>query len=597
MCGIVGYVGGRDASKVVLEGLKVLEYRGYDSCGIATFDSELEVRKDQGMIDEVDRGQRFLEMKGCVGIGHTRWATHGPPSRENSHPHTDCTGEIAIVHNGIISNYLELRKSLADRGHTFTSETDSEVLAHLIEEKHADQGLEEAVISALREVEGSYAVLAVSSREPGRIICARHESPLVLGLGDGECFLGSDISAFLSYTKRVIPLDDMEYAVVDAGGWVVKDTHTGATLNKEVMTVSWDQEMARKEGYPTFMLKEIHEQPKTVKDGLKVYDKDIEILAEMIANAKRTYIIGAGTSLNAAWVSFYWFARLCRTSVIVMDSSEFLEGGICDADTLVIGITQSGETYDTLAAIRFAKGFGTKTASIVNVIGSTATRESDHVVMQNSGIEISVCATKTFTSQMVVLLRTALALGKMLKSNESELRAVEAELSNVPHLIEAVLAKKDEIDKASKEYFTRQNYLYIGKGISLPTALEGALKFKEITYFHAEGMSSGLLKHGTISLIDDNFVTVAIIPSNGENRSRIIGNVQEIKARGGMVIGVVSGDPVEQCDVSLCAPECHELIAPFPLTVVCQLLAYYTAVHHNRNVDRPRALAKSVTVG
>ena len=597
MCGIVGYVGGRDASKVVLEGLKILEYRGYDSCGIATYAKGLEVKKDKGMIDEVDLGQRFLEMKGNVGIGHTRWATHGPPSMENSHPHTDCTGEIAIVHNGIISNYLELRKSLTDRGHTFTSETDSEVLAHLIEEQHTDMSLEKAVISALGDVEGSYAILAISSREPGRIICVRHESPLLLGLGEGECFLGSDISAFLSYTKQVIPLDDMEYALVDQDGWVVKDARTGDVLDKEIMTVSWNQEMAQKEGYPTFMLKEIHEQPKTVKDALNVYDKDIEQLAGMIKNAKRTYIIGAGTSLNAAWVSFYWFARLCRTPVIVMDSSEFLEGGICDADTLVIGITQSGETYDTLSAIRFAKSFDAKTASVVNVIGSTATRESDHVLMQNSGIEISVCATKTFTSQMVVLLRTALALGKTLGVNESELASVEAELTNVPGYIESVFEKKDEIDKAAKQYFNRKNYLYIGKGISLPTALEGALKFKEITYFHAEGMSSGLLKHGTISLIDDDFVTVAIIPSNGENRSRIISNVQEIKAREGLVIGVVSGEPVEQCDISLTAPDCHELIAPFPLTVVCQLLAYFTAVHHNRNVDRPRALAKSVTVG
>jgi glucosamine--fructose-6-phosphate aminotransferase (isomerizing) len=597
MCGIVGYVGGRDATQVILDGLRILEYRGYDSCGIATFDSQLEIKKDQGMIDEVDSVQRFLEMKGAVGIGHTRWATHGPPSMENAHPHTDCKGEIAIVHNGIISNYLDLKKGLVERGHVFTSETDSEVLAHLIEEKHRDVGLEEAVVSALKPVEGSYALLAISSREPGRIICIRHESPLMLGIGEGENFLGSDLAAFLSYTKHAVPLDDMEYAVVDSDGWIVKDVRSGEVREKEVMEISWDVQMAQKEGYPTFMLKEIHEQPKTVKDALMVYDKDIRRLAEMIDSAKRTYIIGAGTSLNSAWVSFYWFARLCRKPIIVMDSSEFIEGGICDEDTLVIGITQSGETYDTLSAIRFAKNFSAKTASIVNVIGSTATRESDHVVMQNSGIEISVCATKTFTSQMVILLRTALALAKTLNTDERELQAVEDELSKVPEYIEAVLESKDEVKEVAKRYFNVKNYLYIGKGISLPTALEGALKFKEITYFHAEGMSSGLLKHGTISLIDDDMVTVAIIPSNSKNRSRIISNVQEIKARGGLVIGVVSGEPVEQCDVSICAPECHELIAPFVLTVVCQLLAYYTAVHHNRNVDRPRALAKSVTVG
>jgi glucosamine--fructose-6-phosphate aminotransferase (isomerizing) len=596
MCGIVGYVGKRDASKIILSGLKILEYRGYDSCGIATFDTKLEIKKDSGMIDEVDSVHHFLEMKGEAGIGHTRWATHGIPSTENSHPHTDCKGEIAIVHNGIISNYLDLKKRLMKKGHKFTSETDSEVLAHLIEENYKSKDLEEAIMKSLDDVEGSFALLAVCKNEPGRIICVRHESPLLLGLGNGENFVGSDIAAFLKYTKQVVPLDDMEYAVVDKKGWVVKDVKTGEIRKKKILKVTWDQQMAQKEGYPTFMLKEIHEQPRTVKDALKVYSKDIRRLAEMVKEAKRTYIIGAGTSLNAAWVSFYWFARLCKKPVIALDSSEFLEGGICDRDTLVIAITQSGETYDTLSAMRYAKGCGSNTACIVNVIGSTATREADHVVMQNSGIEIAVCATKTFISQMVILLRTALELSKILRIKESEVSSVESELSKVPAYIEEVLSKKGDIEKVSHRYFNKKNYIYIGKGISLPTALEGALKFKEITYFHAEGMSSGLLKHGTISLIDENMITIAIIPSDSDNRSRITNNVQEIKARGGLVIGVVSGKPVEQCDVNLTAPECHELVTPFVLTVVCQLLAYYTAVHHKRNVDRPRALAKSVTV-
>jgi glucosamine--fructose-6-phosphate aminotransferase (isomerizing) len=596
LCGIVGYVGDRVASKVVLKGLKILEYRGYDSCGIAIFDSDLRIKKDKGMIDEVDEVQHFLEMEGSTGIGHTRWATHGPPSLDNAHPHTDCKNEIAIVHNGIISNYLDLKKKLERKGHVFKSETDSEVMAHLIEEKYDGSDLETAVVRAIKEVKGSYALLTISKKDPGRIICIRHESPLILGIGKNENFVGSDIAAFLGYTKKVVPLDDMEYAIVDKGGWVIKDTRTGEVRKKEIMSVSWDQQMAEKEGFPTFMLKEIHEQPKTVKDALMVYDNDIFRLAEMIRGAKRTYIIGAGTSLNAAWVSFYWFARLCRVPVIVMDSSEFMEGGICDNDTLVISITQSGETYDTLSAIRYAKQSSAKTASIVNVIGSTATRESDHVVMQNSGIEIAVCATKTFTSQLVILLRTALALAKTEDGKNPEIAEVKRELSKVPQYIEEVLLKKKEIEEAARRYFKKKNYLYIGKGISLPTALEGALKFKEITYFHAEGMSSGLLKHGTISLIDDDMVTVAVIPSDSENRSRIVSNVQEIKARRGLVIGVVSGDPVEQCDANICAPVCHELVSPFVLTTVCQLLAYYTAIHHKRNVDRPRALAKSVTV-
>ncbi|RMF90819.1 MAG: glutamine--fructose-6-phosphate transaminase (isomerizing) [Methanobacteriota archaeon] len=597
MCGIIGYVGGGKAAPVVLEGLRTLEYRGYDSCGIATIDKELEIRKDRGMIGEVDRELSFREMKGSLGIGHTRWATHGVPSRENSHPHQDCAGEIALVHNGIISNYLELKEGLLERGHRFTSETDSEVLAHLIEEKHRSAGLEEAVTEALKEVKGSYAILVISKKEPGRILCARHESPLLLGIGEEGNFIGSDISAFLRHTKKVVPLEDMEYAVVEKEGWTVKNTLTREPVEKEVLTVDWDQQMAEKEGYPTFMEKEIHEQPRTVKNAMAVYDRDIKGLAEMIREAKRTYIIGAGTSLNAAWVSFYWFARLCKAPVIVMDSSEFIEGGICDEDTLVIGITQSGETYDTLAAMRHAREKGAKTAAIVNVIGSTATRESDHVVMQNSGIEIAVCATKTFTSQLVILLRTALELAKLTGEGGGETGAVEKELAHVPRYMEEVLEKEEEIKRVAEKYCNKRNYLYIGKGISLPTALEGALKFKEITYFHAEGMSSGLLKHGTISLIDDDMITVAIIPGDGENRERITGNVQEIKARGGFVIAVVSGEPVPQCDINITAPKCHELISPFVLTPICQLLAYHTARHHGRNVDRPRALAKSVTVG
>ena len=597
MCGIVGYVGDRRASEVILNGLKILEYRGYDSCGISTFDKELTIRKDMGMIETVDESLNFLEMKGSIGIGHTRWATHGAPSKKNAHPHMDCKDEISIVHNGIISNYSEIKDELIGKGHEFFSETDSEIIAHLIEELHSDLGLEESVVRAMKKVKGSYALLAMSAKEPDKIVCIRHESPLLIGLGKDENFLGSDMAAFLDYTKQVIPLDDMEYAVVTKNSYSVKDASTDEVKNKKILSVSWDKQMAQKEGFETFMLKEIHEQPQTIKNALMVYEKDIEKLAKMIDDAKRTYIIGAGTSLNSAWVSFYWFARLCKTPVIVMDSSEFIEGGICDENTLVVGITQSGETYDTLSAMRHGKNHGAKTACIVNVIGSTATRESDHVIMQNSGIEISVCATKTFTSQIAILLRIAIKLSKVKRIDSDELRAVKKELTKIPGYIEKVLQKTDDIQKIAKKYFNKTNYIYIGKGISLPTALEGALKFKEITYFHAEGMSSGLLKHGTISLIDDNMITVAVIPSEGENRMRIINNVQEIKARNGLVICVVSGGSVEQCNVNISAPECHELVSPFVLAVVCQLLAYYTAIHHGRNVDRPRALAKSVTVG
>jgi glucosamine--fructose-6-phosphate aminotransferase (isomerizing) len=592
MCGIVGYIGRREASPIILENLRRLEYRGYDSCGIATIDGIINIKKGAGTIDGVHKRLNLSSLPGRIGIGHTRWATHGAVNDDNAHPHVDCKSSIAIVHNGIISNHSSLRRMLLERGHKFNSETDTECLAHLIEEKFSGN-LENAVREALMEVEGTYALIVISTETPEQIICARNESPLILGLGNGENFIGSDVTSFLQHTKKAVPLDDGEYAVVTADSYRVADISSGQSTKKDVIEIDWSVEDAQKEGYPHFMLKEIMEQPQTIINALNIYPDEIAKLAEMVKEAERVFITAAGTSLHAAMVAEYWFSQLCRKFVVAVDSSELANKGVIDDKTLVIGVTQSGETYDTLSAMRFAKKRGAKVAVIVNVIGSTATRLADHVILQGSGIEISVCATKTFTSQLVVLLRTALALGKMLGRN---MREIEEELSETPTYIEKVLMQKDVIKEIAEKYFSSKNYIYIGKGINLPSALEGALKFKEITYNHAEGMSGGMLKHGTISLIDDNFQTIAIVPWKGENRTKIESNIQEVKARGGKVICIASGDPVQGCDANIIVPQCSETISPIIVAPAYQLLAYFTAVNLGRNVDKPRALAKSVTV-
>ena len=591
MCGIVGYIGEKEASPILYENLKRLEYRGYDSCGIATLDTKIRVKKDVGMVEEINRKIDLESLPGKLGIGHTRWATHGGVTKNNAHPHIDCAGEIAVVHNGIISNFSSLQEPLLKKGHKFKSETDTESIVHLIEEKYKGD-LETAVRDALAEVKGTYALLVFSSREPDRIICARNESPLMLGIGDGEMYIGSDISSFLRYTKKAVPLDEKEYAVVTKDGYEITSLLTGKKLKKEIIEIEWSEEAAKKDGHEHFMLKEILDQPASIVNSLSVYPEDISKLALMMGDAGRVYLCAAGTSLHAAMVAEHWFSALCKKSVIATDSSELQNKGVIDSDTLIVGITQSGETYDTLASMRYAKGKGAKIAAVVNVTGSTAARFADHFVLQGSGTEISVCATKTFTSQLIILLRTALELGKHRGIDVSK---IEKELLKLPKYLEKAIMLQKEIKEISKKHLTVKNYIYIGRGINLPSALEGALKLKEITYHHAEGMSGGMLKHGTISLIDMDMHVIAIVPSEGENRTRMKSNIQEVKARGGIVIGITSGRPVE-CDVNIVAPECDEAVSPLVFAPIYQLLAYYTAVNLGRNVDRPRALAKSVTV-
>lgn len=599
MCGIFSAIlRGGNVAPILHGGIKRCEYRGYDSCGLATVDgNKLYVKKDSGKIDDVHIRLNFGDLPGHVGISHTRWSTHGEPSQINAHPHLSCDRKIAVVHNGIVSNYYELKEKLEKNNHKFLSETDTEVFAHLIEEYY-NGDIEQALRLALHKIKGTYALAIVSTHSPDKIFLARNESPLVIGVGTNGMYAGSDITSFLDYTNKAVPLNDGEYAVLTKNEYIIKNIDSGSTVSREPTVITWTAEMAEKEGYEHFMLKEIHEQPRTIKEALNVYAEDIQKLARMINEAKRTYIIGVGTSFYSALVAEYWFSRISKVQVQSIDSCEFESKAVVEEGVLAIGITQSGETYDTLAAMRYAKRKGAKLAAIVNVIGSTATREASHIILQGSGLEIAVCATKTFTGQLTILFRTALELAKIRQaiSNE-EINELEEELNKVPVYIEKFLKEKGNlIKKVAEKECDVENYIFLSQGVNFPLALEGALKFKEITYLHAEGMPSGFLKHGTISLIDTNMHTIVLVPSsNSITYSKILSSIEEVKARGGKVI-VMSADPIKKADANILVPKTSEFLAPFIYAPAVQLLAYYVAVKLDRDVDKPRHLAKSVTV-
>ncbi len=606
MCGIIGYIGNRKASEILLKGLKRLEYRGYDSCGVGVVDNKkLIIKKNIGKVNEVAKKEDFLNVNGYIGVGHSRWATHGGITKENAHPHSDCKNEICVVHNGIISNYKELKDNLIKKGHLFKSQTDTEVIPHLIEEelKKYKNPSEEDFINVVKEstkkLEGTYAILILNKNFPNLLIGLRNESPLILGIKDEECFLGSDISAFLEWTKDIIPLEDGDMVVLRKNSINNEISYTICNNNKDITnkrkktTIEWDIESAEKGGYEHFMLKEIMEEPEVIKNSSKICNEEIRRLAEEFQNHDKIYIIAMGTSLHAAMVAEYWFSKLGKL-IISCDSSEFLIKGIVDENTLVIGITQSGETYDTIKAIKYAKEKGAKTATIVNVLGSTATREADITIMMGSGIEISVCATKTYMSQLTILYRLFIEYGTLIGK---DMEIYIKELGMIPEYIKKIINKneRENIKNISKN-LTAKNYLFISKGINLPNALEGALKFKEITYLHAEGMSSGFLKHGTISLIDENMDTIALVPPSNSNLFKsVISNIEEIKARNGKVVGI-SPVNIDMVDYLIKIPDVMEEISPFVYAPACQLLAYYKAVELGRDVDKPRGLAKSVTV-
>ncbi|NJE31288.1 glutamine--fructose-6-phosphate transaminase (isomerizing) [Thermococcus sp. 18S1] len=601
MCGIIGYIGDRAACEVIVKGLKRLEYRGYDSAGVVTEDGgKLFIKKGAGAIDELTEKLDLLEMPGKRGIGHTRWATHGVPNEINAHPHTDCTGKIALVHNGIIENFAEIREYLLSRGHTFKSDTDTEVIAHLIEEElKSAPSFEDAMRNALLKLRGSFALGIIYAEEPDRLYFVRNESPLVLGIGDGENFAASDVPAFLEYTNRAIFLDDGEYAVIGKDFYVIKKLATGEVVEKPVQEIEWTLEMAEKSGYPHFMLKEIYEQPRAIKDAIHGNIDAVKRAAEEIARYEKIFIIAMGTSYHAGLVGRYLFQRLAKRVPIVEDASEFRYEfeDLIDEDTLVIAITQSGETADTLAAMKLAKKRGAKVLAIVNVVGSMATRVADMTLYTHAGPEIGVAATKTYTTQLTVLTMLAIELARVLgTADEAYLSSLEDGLKRVPDLVEGVLKHDAALRELAENLADRRDFFYIGRGINVPTALEGALKLKEISYIHAEGLSAGELKHGPLALLEEGVPVVAVAPS-GKTFDKMVGNVEESRARGAFIIGL--GDREELRRVSSAfieMPGIDELLTPIVYTIPLQLIAYHLAVLRGNDPDKPRNLAKSVTV-
>ena len=609
MCGIVGYIGNNDASEVLLDGLKRLEYRGYDSAGIAVVDDgkKIEVRRSVGKLVNLEKNVFAHPITGHIGIGHTRWATHGRPSEENAHPHVEAG--IAVVHNGIIENYLSLKEALKKQGAVFKSETDTEILAHLISRQmKAGRGFEDSVTETLKQVKGSYAIVVISKDEPDKIIGARMECPLVVGLGEGEGFIASDIPAILNRTRRVIFLDDGEIVTVTKHEVQVK-TIDGREIKKTPREIDWSPVMAEKGGYRHFMLKEIFEQSRAVTDTFRgriseetgnVILDDFKMEEKDLKAVERIYIIACGTSWHAGLVGKFLLEEFCRIPTEVDLGSEFrYRNPLADKKTLVIAISQSGETLDTMAAIKEAKRKGARVISICNVIESSIARESGNVIYTHAGPEIGVASTKAFTTQLTALYLLALHLGIKLGNIKLDMaKELIHELVKIPKKIDAILMDEPKIEAIAKRYFNFRDFLYLGRGINYPVALEGALKLKEISYIHAEGYPAGEMKHGPIALIDEDMPVVALAPKDALY-SKILGNIEEVKARGGRLIAVVNENDTEASkkadDVIIIPAACHHL-TPILLTIPLQMLAYHIAVLKGTDVDQPRNLAKSVTV-
>lgn len=603
MCGIAGVVSFEPIEDRLYEGIHHLEYRGYDSCGVAFHNAgHIEVRKNVGTVDEVHGKENLRKIASYVGIAHTRWATHGRVTRDNAHPHRSPNGNFVIVHNGIIANYKALRQALVEAGHDFVSETDTEVIAHLLEDQYEKIGdIERAWVATLRRLEGSYALAMISVHDPERIYCARHESPLIIGVGSGSNYVGSDFNAFIEYTKNTVILDDGEYGIVSKNSYAVKSLKTGDPVAKGVTVVPWDPELSGKSGYPHYMLKEIHEQPQAVRRALHVAEDEIDVVAAMIADARRVQFMGVGTTYYVAMYGQYVFADIAKTDVSVVSSDEFRHLDLSDKDTAVLAVSQSGETYDTIMSLRHAQERGAKTAAIVNVIGSSMARLVDHVILQGSGPEVCVVSTKAAFVQMVLLTRLAIAVGmRRGVVSAAEAEVLEAALATLPDHIDTILNERSGVIRAAANaHAQKDHWLFLGRGIYYPIALEAALKMKEVTYVHAEGMAAGFLKHGTLSLIDDRFNTLVFVPpaSEGDLYASTMSSAEEVKARGGFVVGYTFDKDDDLYNQKVVFPEAHRIVAPFLPLVGAQLLAYFTATALKRNVDKPRSLAKSVTVG
>lgn len=608
MCGIIGYVGPKNAVPVLVEGLKKLEYRGYDSAGIAVIkENRIQVKRVKGKIRDLEESLKASVIEGSCGLGHTRWATHGRPSEENAHPHRDCSGTLVVVHNGIIENYLSLKEKLEAEGHAFVTETDTEVIAHLVE-KHFEGCLEEAARKALPELKGAYAVAIISAGDPDKIIAAKSGPPAVIGLGKDEFFVSSDINPILSHTPRVVFLEDKEIAILEKGGVRFVD-FDGRPLVKMEDRLAWTPLMIEKKGFKHFMLKEIFEQPQVVRDTLhgrisqgsgKVYLGETGLTASSLQKVQRVVIIACGTSYHAGLVGKYFIESLVGIPVAVEYASEFRYQDLpLDKKILAVVISQSGETADSLAALRATKKSGALALAISNVVNSSIPREAGAVLYTHAGPEIGVAATKTFSAQLAALSLLALFLaqakGKM--DEESSLPVVQ-ELLRVPHQMERFLADSRPLEDLAQRFLTFWHFLYLGRWVSFPVALEGALKLKEISYVHAEGYAGGEMKHGPIALIDEKMPTLAVVPRD-RAYEKMLSNISEVKTRLGYVLAVAFDDDLEiarQADEVIRVPSVSPLLSPFLTILPLQLFAYHIAAKRGADVDQPRNLAKSVTV-
>ncbi len=609
MCGIVGYIGHRKALPLLLNGLKRLEYRGYDSAGIAVPDNgQLFIAKRAGTVAQLAAELTGLDLPATIGIGHTRWATHGEPIDRNAHPHTDASGRIAIVHNGIIENYATLKAMLQEDGYTFRSDTDTEVLAVFIGALYREYGdLELAVRTALSEVQGTFGLVVLSCDHPDMLIAARRGSPIVIGIGNGEYIVASDATAIVEYTRSVVYLTDDELAILTRSGFHTK-TIDDVPTTAQLLELEFDLERIEKGGFPHFMLKEIYEQPETFRDACRgrllpqegnVKLGGLRSVEQQLRSARRLILTGCGTSWHAALVGEYWIEELARLPVEVEYASEFrYRNPILYPDDVVIAISQSGETADTLAAVREAKLRGATVLGIVNVVGSSIARETHAGVYIHAGPEIGVASTKAFTSQLAVLMLLALYLGRMRHLSAAEAQTIAYELAQLPEKIRTILSRADSIRDIAHQYAHAQNFLYLGRGVNFPIALEGALKMKEIAYIHAEGYPAAEMKHGPIALIDENMPVVVIAPRD-ELYEKVLSNIEEIRARRGRIIAIANEHDTDIAAVVnhvIPIPETLPLLTPVLSVIPLQLLAYYTAVERGCNVDMPRNLAKSVTV-
>ena len=608
MCGIVGYIGPRPAASLLIEGLRRLEYRGYDSAGIAVVNGDgLKIHKAAGKLAALEQQLDGNFPGGTLGIGHTRWATHGAPTTPNAHPHTDQSGRIAVIHNGIIENASSIRKALAHRGHTFCSETDTEVLAHLVGEFYRGN-LEEAVALALRDVEGAYGLAFISADEPNVLVAARKGSPLLVGVGENEWFIASDASPLLQYTRSVVYLDDGEMAVLTREGYRVRTLDT-ARISKPIAQIEWDLATIERGGYAHFMLKEICEQPESLRNTLRGHLLEDEgtsrvsglnLSDEQLSKVERIVITACGTSWHSGLIGEYMLEEMARLPVEVEYASEFrYRNPVVDERTLVIGVSQSGETADTLAAIREAKHRGARTVGVVNVVGSTIAREVDGGIYLHAGPEVGVASTKAFTSQVAALALISLRIARLRNLSILQGRQIIQALKCLPDQMAAILERSEEIERLAERFLVAtHNALYLGRGVNFPVALEGALKLKEISYIHAEGYPAAEMKHGPIALIDENMPVVFIAPRDAVH-PKIVSNIEEVKARGGKVIALINPGDAEigrLADATFEIPETLDLLTPILTSIPLQLLAYFVAVRRGCNVDQPRNLAKSVTV-